>query len=269
MANVTTLTTEISDALSKGKQGCVLCSLWLDEEESLTEKIEREAASMNSELRGRLVNASGFCNRHTHAIHKASLTPNADDVHGCSACARTVVKKFQEDLTPLLASLEAAGGRAQPGGAPERDPLASTIAQLERTISGVAMCPICEQLLESDKERIAGLLQVLEGKDLPELYSKSDALCMPHFVTAMELLPRSPLKNSEGVWSLLVRTELTRLETVDHLLNERMKKYSWDFRNEGISPEEANSQKTAMLVISGVEGLYCRPRKTSLRPARA
>lgn len=223
---------------------------------------------MSSELKGRIVNASGFCNRHTYGIHKASMTPNADDVHGCSACARTVVKKFEENLNSLLANLEAPSGRAQAGGGSERDPLASTIAQLERAISGDAVCPICEQLLESDKERVARLLQILEGKDLAEPYSKSDGLCMPHFVSAMQLLPKFPLKNPEGAWSLLVRTELARLESVDHLLNERMKKYSWDFRNEGISPEEANSQKTAMLVISGVEGLYCRPRKTSLRPAR-
>ena len=142
------------------------------------------------------------------------------------------------------------------------------VKQLEQTISGDDMCPVCAELLESDRARISSLLQMLVSKDFAELYSKSRAMCMPHFVSAMQLVPKSALKNLEEVWSLLVKTELASLESVDHLLNERMKKYSWDFRHEGMSPDEANAQKIAMLAIAGVEGLYCRPRKTSLRPAR-
>jgi hypothetical protein len=171
------------------------------------------------------------------------------------------LKKFEENLVPLLTSLKSA---RRPGG----EPFSGVIRHLGETISGEAMCPVCEELLESDKARIASLLQMLESKDFAEVYSKSRAMCMPHFVSAMQLVPRTSQKNVESVWSLLVKTELSSLEWVDHLLNERMKKYSWDFRNEGMSPDEANAQKIAMLAIAGVEGLYCRQRKTSLRPAR-
>jgi hypothetical protein len=261
LANITTLSTEISDAFSKGRQTCALCSLWLDEEASLTEKIRREGDSTNSDLTARVLAASGFCNRHTHAIHNASSTQNAEDARGCHTCARIVLKKFEENLVPLLTSLKSARG---PGG----EPFSGVIGQLGETISGEAMCPVCEELLESDRARIAGLLQMLESKDFAEVYSKSRAMCMPHFVSATQLVPRTSQKNVESVWSLLVRTELASLEWVDHLLNERMKKYSWDFRHEGMSPDEANAQKIAMLAIAGVEGLYCRQRKTSLRPAR-
>jgi hypothetical protein len=266
MANVTTLATEISDAFSKVKQACALCSLWVREETSDTEKIRREGASMNPGLRDGILAASGFCNRHTHAIHRTN--PGADDSLGCPACAGIVLKKFEEDLAPLLSNLQAAKGRAERGRGKSEELLTATITQLEKTISGDAMCPLCERLMESDKGRIASLLQMLEDKGFSEVYGKSDAMCMPHFVSAMKLLPESQSRNVEGLWSLLVKTELARLGSVDYLLNERMKKYSWDFRNEGMSPEEANAQKIAMLVIGGVEGLYCRPRKTSLRPAR-
>jgi len=260
-ANVTTLSTEISDAFTKGKHGCPLCSLWLDEEASLTEKIRRDGDSTDGDLLEKVLAASGFCNRHTHAIHRASQTANADGGRGCFTCARIVVKKFEENLAPLLTGLK--GARVTGG-----EPLTGVIRQLGQSISGDAMCPVCEELLESDKARIAGLLQMLESKDFAELYSKSRAICFPHFVSAMQLVPKSLQRSVEGVWSLLVRTELASLEWVDRLLNERMKKYSWDFRHEGMSPDEANAQKIAMLAIAGVEGLYCRPRKTSLRPAR-
>jgi uncharacterized protein DUF6062 len=222
----------------------------------LTEKIRREGNPTENVLA-----ASGFCNRHTHAIHEASSTQDGDDARGCLTCARIVLKKFEENLATLLTSVK--GATATSG-----EPLASAIRQLEETISGDAMCPVCVELLESDKARIASLLQMLESKDFAEIYTKSRAMCMPHFVSAMQLAPMSTQKGIEGVWSLLMRTELSSLEWVDHLLNERMKKYSWDHRNESMSPDEADAQKIAMLAIAGVEGLYCRPRKTSLRPAR-
>jgi uncharacterized protein DUF6062 len=260
LANVAAFQTEISDAFSKGTHGCALCSLWLDEEASLTEKIRAEGDSTDGELMEKVLTSSGFCNRHTHAVHKASQTGRAD-APGCSTCARIAVKKFVEDLAPLIANLK--GIRET-----SKEHLTAVIRQLGETISGDAMCPVCAELLESDRARITGLLQMLESRDSAELYGKSRAICMPHFVSAMQLVPRNAQKNVESVWTLLVRTELASLEWVDHLLNERMKKYSWDFRHEGLSPDEANAQKIAMLSIAGVEGLYCRPRKTSLRPAR-
>lgn len=267
MANLTTLTTEIADALTEERQRCALCSLWLREEASTTERVKGQATSEDAEMTERVLATSGFCNRHTHAIHRgSSTTTDADGARGRSACARIVLRKFEEGLAPLLTDLRGEKGRAESGRKVE-EALTSTIRQLEKTISGSSMCPVCGSLLESDKERILSLLQMLESKEFAELYSRSDAMCMPHFVSAMRLLPASPLKDIEGVWSLLVRAELASLEKVDYLLNERMKKYSWDFRNEEITSEEANAQKTAMLAIAGVEGLYCRPRKISLRPA--
>ncbi len=268
MASVTTMSSEILDAFSKVRQACALCSLWVREEASIADEIKKEGPSMNQGLRDGILAASGFCNRHTHAIHDARASGEADYGLACPACARTVLKKFEDGLTPLLANLQAAKGHAERGGKKGEQLLAKTISALETTISGDAVCPVCKRLLESDRDRIASLLQMLESKDFADLYVKSDAICMPHFVSAMELLPWSGSKNAEGVWSVLVRAELGRLEAVDYLLNERMKRYSWDFRNDAMTPEEANAQKIAMLAIAGVEGLYCRPRKTSLRPAR-
>jgi hypothetical protein len=261
MANVTTLSTEISDAFNKEGHGCALCSVWLDEEASLTEKIRKDGDPIDRGLVERVLAASGFCNRHTHAVHKVGPSANADGAPGCFAHARIVIKKFEEDLARVTTDFKGAKGAGE-------EPITTAITQLEGSISGDEVCPVCAELLQSDKARLESLLQMLESKDFAELYSKSRALCMPHFVSAMQLVPKSPLKSLEAVWSQLMKTQLASLASVDHLLNERMKKYSWDFRHEGMSPDEANAQKIAMLAIAGVEGLYCRPRKTSLRPAR-
>jgi len=182
----------------------------LDKEASLTEKIRREGDSTDSDLTERVLAASGFCNRHTHAIHNASSTQSAENARGCLSCARIVLKKFEENLVPILTSLKSA---RRPGG----EPFSGVIGHLGETISGEAMCPVCEEMLESDKARIASLLQMLESRDFAEVYSKSRAMCMPHFVSAMQLVPRTSQKNVESVWGLLVRTELSSLEWVDHL----------------------------------------------------
>jgi Family of unknown function (DUF6062) len=267
MATTTSMSSEISDAFSKGARGCPLCSLWTLQEASLTETIKRNDLSSDPKLKEKLELSSGFCNRHTHAIHKATTASNVQVGLGSPESARTVIKKFEDGLAPLLASLKAGKAQAVPGKEAEEDPLTATISALEKTISGGAACPVCEKLLESDKARAVSLIQMLESKDFAEQYAKSDAVCMPHFVTLMRLLPGSS-KAPEATWRLLAKTELARLASVDNLLNERMKKYSWDYRDEGITPEEAGAQKTGMLAIVGAEGLFERQRKTSLRPAK-
>jgi hypothetical protein len=268
MADTATFSTEISDAFREHGQGCALCSLWAREEASVTEELKREGEQEDGVTMKRILKASGFCNRHTHAVHKTGSTADAAKGLGCPACARAVVRKFADGLAPILTNLQTARGRPDPGRGKGEEALAATIRQLEDIISGDAMCPVCQGLLESDMGRIATLLRMLDGKEFAELYGKSGAMCMPHFVSAMKQTLGAPLKHVEGVWNLLMRTEITNLELIGRLLNQRMKKYSWDYRNEGLSQEEANAQRTAMLAIAGVEGLYCRPRKTSLRPAR-
>lgn len=251
----TTMTGELSQALTEGNHGCALCSLWAKEEETVVAQIRKEGARANSPLRDKIVASSGFCNRHTHVLLK-------DDEDGGSASAQLVLKKVEENLEGILSEVKGSKGFAN-------EQLVGIIGKLEKTLYGDTICPVCESLLESDRERIASLLQMLESKDMAERYRKSDAMCMPHFVSAIKVLTSSSqMKNREAVWATLIKTELSRLESVDKILNDRMQKYSWDFRDQGVTPEEAGAQRTGNMVLSGVEGLYTRNRKTSLRPAK-
>jgi len=262
MANLEPPTSEVAEVLTKGGRGCPLCYLWSRDESSILERTRARAGS-DKAMMERVLGTSGFCNRHTHTLREDVLS--SDDDFSYAPFARTVLGKLEEDLGRVLVSLkERPAGKEVKG----EEPLAETIAQLEKSIGGTAVCPVCAELLESDKGRVAGLLQLLESKELAETYTKSEALCMPHFVSVIQTLARASVQDAERTWGLLVRTQLASFEATDHLLNERMKKYSWDYRNEGITPEEAGAQKRAMLAIAGAEGLYCRPRKTSLRPAR-
>jgi hypothetical protein len=250
----TTMTDELSQAFSEGSHGCALCSLWAKEEEMVVAKIRKEGAPANSPLREKIIASTGFCNRHTHVILK-------EDEFGGSASAQLVLKKVEDSLESLLSEVKGSKGL---GG----EQLAGILGKLEKTLYGDSICPVCETLLKSDRDRLASLLQMLDTKEMAERYGKSDAMCMPHLVSAMKLLTTSAAKDRERVWNILVKAELARLESVDKILNDRMQKYSWDFRDQGVTPEEAGAQRAGNMLISGVEGLYTRNRKTSLRPAK-
>lgn len=250
-----TLTSEIAEELGEGKHGCALCSLWAREEESLVAKISKEGAPANSDLRTKVVASTGFCNRHTHVMSK-------DDAFGGTATAQLVLKKLEDDLSGLLSQVQGASSGFG------KEQLSAVIGKLEKTVYTDSICPVCERLLRSDRERMVSLLHMLETKDGAGVYAKSEALCIPHFVSAMKVFPSVQVKDREAVWTLLMKTEQSRLGAVDKLLNDRMQKYSWDFRDVGVTPEEAGAQRTGNSVLSGIEGLYTRTRKTSLRPAR-
>ncbi len=261
MASMSSLTNEVSEAISEGKRGCTLCSLWTRDEEAMVAMIANDGARSNSEMREKIIASTGFCNRHTYVIQRATSS-KGDASFGGASSAQLVLKKIDGDITALLAEVKGSSGGFG------KEQMTSVIGKLERTLYGQSVCPVCEKLLRSDKERIASLLKLLEGNDLADRYAKSDALCVPHFVSVMRLLPSSGLKNPEATWSLLVKSELARLGAVDTVLNERMEKYSWDHKSEGVTQEQAGAQNAGKLMMTGVEGLYCRPRKTSLRPAR-
>jgi Family of unknown function (DUF6062) len=257
MASVADLSNDISDAMGEGKRGCTLCSLWSRDEDSTVASIAKDGARANTELREKIVASTGFCNRHTYVIQRAGT--KGGESFGGSASAQLVLKKIEEDLSALLADVK--------GGASGEE-MGSVVGKLERSLYGQSVCPVCERLLKADKERISSLLRMLEAKEFADRYEKSDALCFPHFVSVIKLLPSSGLKRPEAVWSVLVRAELARMGAVDKVLNSRMEKYSWDHQSEGVTQEETDAQNAGKLLIVGVEGLYCRPRKTSLRPAK-
>lgn len=257
MAEVANLSNEISEAMREGTGECTLCSLWSRDEDSTVAAIAKDGARADSELREKIVASTGFCNRHTYVIQRAGS--RGDESFGGSASAQLVLKKMEGDLTALLADVKGKAGREDVG---------SVIGKLERSLYGQSICPVCERLLKADRERLYSLLKMLEVKDFADRYERSDALCFPHFVSVIRLLSSSGLKSPEAVWSVLVRAELARMGSVDKVLNERMEKYSWDHQSEGMTKEQANAQNAGKLLIVGVEGLYCRPRKTSLRPAR-
>jgi hypothetical protein len=250
----TTMTGELSEAFAEGNHGCALCSLWAKEEERMVAMIRKEGAPANSPLRERIIASTGFCNRHTHIVLK-------DDEFGGSASAQLVLKKVEDSLEGLLAEVRGAKGFGS-------EQLSVMIGRLEKTLYGDTICPVCETLLKSDKERLTSLLQMLESKEMAERYGKSDAMCLPHLVSAMKLLTSVPMKDREHVWNILIKAETARLEAVDKILNDRMQKYSWDYRDQGLTAEEAGAQRAGNMMLSGVEGLYTRNRKTSLRPAK-
>jgi predicted membrane-bound dolichyl-phosphate-mannose-protein mannosyltransferase len=96
---------------------------------------------------------------------------------------------------------------------------------------------------------------MLDGKDFREKFKSSRGLCLPHFLSAIQIVNREKLGNPAAVARTLVKTEMKRLKLVERYLSEFVRKSSWDFRNKPAGPE-VNANAMVLDLLVGIEGLY-------------
>jgi hypothetical protein len=258
------LTIPILDALRKHENGCPLCHLWKKDEAEFMEQVEANEASMDPSFRRRVVRSSGFCNRHTHELFRLAFSGKVLDGLGYAMYEDDVIGAFAESLKDIQSKLRRDGeGKTRPSKAA----IDSVSSELERRVTGGDACPICEKLLDSDKTRVGVFLQMLGDEGFVAVLAGSGWLCLPHLASALDLARARPNDHGPTV-DLLIRVELDCLRKVDGHLKERIRKYSWDARNETLSAEQVGAQETGMRLIAGVDGLYCRTRKVPHRLAR-
>jgi hypothetical protein len=251
------------------RDGCPLCFLWTNTESSYIEHVESNEMGMDPDFRVKILASAGFCNRHMHLLFEAAFSGHTENGLGYAMFMRDVVNQLEGRMTRMQSALRAAGHIMESAkfitrGTAWRRQVGRVIDELEDSIQGSSICPICDMLLDFDARTVSTFLEMLEDKDFADLFEASNGICLPHFVSSMELLPQKTAK-SKAVGNLLFVVEIRLSRKIKDLLDGRIRKYAWDHRDEVLSPEEAGSQRAALLTIAGAEGLYCRPRKASLR----
>jgi hypothetical protein len=98
---------------------------------------------------------------------------------------------------------------------------------------------------------------MMDDEDFRIEFNSSKGLCLPHFVSAMQMVCISKLKNPIYVAQALIDAEMKRLQLIEHLLSEFIRKQSWDFRNEP-SGQEGNANFLALNLLFGAEGVHLR-----------
>ncbi len=243
----------------------------MKDESSYIEYVQTSEVTVNLEFREELVSATGFCNRHMYLLYRYAFSGRGENGLGYATYAKDVISKLEKKLDSVRTDLRVAIRRTRrknifARGKAWTAAIQASVVELEKTVRGSSICPLCDMLLGADQRTISTFLGMLEDQGFASLFAKSNGICLPHYVSAMESLLDSRSK-SEAVAGQLMQVELENLRRIDHLLGERMRKYSWDFRDEKITEDESSSQEMALTVISGAEGLYSRSRKVGLHSA--
>jgi hypothetical protein len=216
---------------------------------------------MDPAFREKVVAARGFCNRHAHLLYKATRESGVGDGLGYALYIKDVIKEITEQLAPLYTNLSNDSKPSKSKMMFRRRKRTSVISVAgARAVKHMAQgqkCPICEHLSSMDQIYLHTLVQMLDDEDFRIEFKSSKGLCLPHFVSAMQMVCINKLKNPIYVAQALIDAETKCLQLVEHLLSEFIRKQSWDFRNEP-SGQEVNANVLALNLLFGAEGVHLR-----------
>jgi len=251
------LTVTILEGMERSKE-CPLCYLWTECEERYLKHILTNEVVMDPAFREKLVAARGFCNRHAHMLYRAIHEGDVEDGLGYALYMKDIIEKVIEQLYPLCINLSnnyrPSKGKMLFHG---RKRNIITLNNVIKRKTRVQRCPICEHLWSINHIYLHTFVQMLDDEDFRIEFSSSKGLCLPHFVSAMQMVCISKLKNPIYVAQALIDAEMKLLQLVEHLLSEFIRKQSWDFRNEP-AEQEVNANVLALNLLFGAEGVHLR-----------
>lgn len=248
MVHITPATIPLLEAFERD-EGCILCYLWMKDEFQSMQFVEDNEVSMDAAFRKDVVDASGFCNRHMHVLHRMVFSGGIPDGLGYAMYAEDTVEMFHGSIQAMQTAFHESRKKSWNVLSRERTPKAvmeSAALKLDEKIQGTRICEICRRMLLADARRTRTLLDMLGYDDFAGKFASSGRLCFPHFVTSIQMLP-TRRANKKVVAAALVKMELRCLKGVDDILAQGGK----------ATPE------MAAMMIAGVEGLYSVTKKTA------
>jgi hypothetical protein len=256
------LTIAILEAVEKSV-GCPLCYLWVKDEEGQMEYLLANEVTMDPGFRNTLISAKGFCNYHAHLLYKVAYTPGVLDGLGYALYMKDVVESVLESLGSVrLESMSKLENKMKIDILSRRQERRRILLGLYKAVNhailGERPCPACESLRSSDEIHLDTLLRILDDDEFRKDF-QSRALCLPHFLSAFEMLRSSKLRNSAYVARALLEVEKNCLQTVANYLSEFIRKQDWNARNESRGPE-MNANAVALNLLAGAQGLYSGSR---------
>jgi hypothetical protein len=256
------LTIDILEAVEKST-GCPLCYLWTKFEARHMENLLTNEVVMDPDFRQKIRLAKGFCNYHTHLLHKTAHTPGVLDGLGYALYMKDIVESILESLGLVrLESLSKLENKTNINILSWREKRRHILLRLYKAMNhailGERRCPACESLGSSNEIHLDTLLQMLDDDDFRKEF-QSKALCLPHFLSSVDMVRSSKLRNSADVARALLEVEKNGLQTAANYLSEFMRKQDWNARNEPRGPE-ANANTVALNLLVGAQGLHIVPR---------
>jgi len=237
--------------------GCPLCHLRYQAAQRYLRNLLWENVN-DAEIRGHLVRALGFCPGHAWQLQRTEEALWADGLGtgiiyedlatraltGLEAYMRaherqsapsygrgkwnTWVDRWRERKIRLLAEPSADG--AFPAG----------LKPQER-------CRVCEMLEEREATFLAWMIQGCAEAEFQRWYRESDGLCLPHLRQALVMAEQE----DPAVALFLACVSHEKLNQLTTQLREYLRKHSWQYHEEPMSPEERSSWIRVVAFFAG------------------
>jgi hypothetical protein len=207
---------ELHDAL-RSAPGCVFCQLAGQVGHRYLENLFTEYVNDTS-IRGDLGKAGGFCARHAQALQQFG------DGLGASILCRDLLGVVDSSLASL--------------GSARKLPRDFASWRDHRN------CPACAAEQEAVLRHISILHRYLGDADMQDTLRSAPPFCMPHLITALEMIQDAPARPA------LIADQRAKLRTLIQELQEFCRKEDYRFRNEG-SGREADAWIRALSMIGG------------------
>lgn len=237
--------------------GCPLCRLRFQAAQRYLRDLLWENVN-DAEIRGHLIHALGFCSEHAWQLQQTEETLWADGLgtgiiyEDLSTRALAGLEEFinahERQPTPPRRhrtwnvwadrwcgrKAHPFGGRAADGAFP------AGLKPQER-------CRVCEMLDEREATFLAWMIRGCAEAEFQGWYRESDGLCLPHLRQALVMAERE----DPAVALFLARVSHEKLNRLTTQLREYLRKHSWQYHEEPISPEEHASWIRAVAFFAG------------------
>lgn len=240
----------------------------MEEESRAAEGIFSNEVCMDPTIRKQITRARGFCNAHSYLLFELSTKPGFLDGSALALYMEGVLEDVLKELErhrPQATKKKGRGGKMSALGRKLSSKSSTALAKgVAESIRSKGTCYICDLLENMDRIHISTLVRMLGDGDFREEFRKSHGLCLPHLVLALLAVPEQGLRDAEEIVGALVSSEVALLRRVHSLLSERLRKMSWDARDEPIG-EERDANRLALRTIAGAQGLYASRDRTAPR----
>lgn len=192
-------------------------------------------------LRSNLRKAWGFCNWHCSLLKKVQ-----DSGFGTSILYADFLKSVLEEAQYLEKPWSPLSWFRQLSNRLCGKPYMHPFLKVYRTKTP---CPLCVSASDAEQRYLHTILEFAEDPQFAQAYEKSDGLCLPHLVMALEIG-----HNCAGLKGV-VNPTLKHWKRLHGNLKSFRDKHDW--RNTlPFTPEESRSPHVALDTLTGMEGLF-------------
>jgi hypothetical protein len=243
------LIVQLEEAMKK--PGCPVCRMQYDAAVHSIDAFLWENVN-DPVIRKPINDAYGFCLQHTQMLVAKEMMTSGP-VLGVNIIYALLAKKVARELKQIqpvtrrrnaaLDSLKRLAGRFT-----SKRFLNS--AGKHSLLIPAGRCPVCLVVEESGENVLETLFEILNAGEehFTRSYTASSGLCLAHLRSGLE----QNMEKFPAAANLLIQDTLGRLTAQESQMQEYLRKHDWEYRAEGLTPEEQSAWLHTLTFFTGL-----------------